>query len=316
MPDSSPPQPAALAHIQEEAAAWFARLHGDAVSTADRAAFAAWMQADPRHRSEFEILDRLWSLSAKLRPGTGKSTKRRQALGAAAGVVSVLLLLGLWLGAPRSGEALHTGPGERLHLRLADGSELDVGPDSELRIRMETRSRRIELAHGQIVVAVATDPGRPFEVRAGGGIVRDIGTRFAVDAEGARTQVTVADGLVEIELPDRSVTSPRVAAGQTVAYDRQGISDVHPADAGALLAWARGQLVFDATPLTTVIATLNRYRHVPIEALDPDLADIRISGVFRIDNEEAALRALAQVAPVEFIARAGKVEARRVSKRP
>lgn len=41
--------------IQEEAAAWFARLRGDGVSAVERDAFAAWLDADSRHRGEYEI---------------------------------------------------------------------------------------------------------------------------------------------------------------------------------------------------------------------------------------------------------------------
>ncbi|GAB1395071.1 hypothetical protein MASR1M60_32350 [Rhodocyclaceae bacterium] len=72
-------------------------------------------------------------------------------------------------------------------------------------------------------MCVAADRQRPFEVAAGGGIVRDIGTRFEVDAGRERTQVIVAEGMVEIDLR-ASDTLEEVGAGETAEYDGRTVS--------------------------------------------------------------------------------------------
>lgn len=294
--------------IQEEAAAWFARLRGDDVSTAERAAFAAWLGADSRHRHEYETFQRMWDASAHLRPAAVDAPKRRRAMRAAASLAGIALVCG-WLGLAWLDGRMATDPGELRHMKLADGSELAVAPNTRLRVKFNSDRRRIELDEGQIAVSVAVDRQRPFEVAAGGGIVRDIGTRFEVDAGRERTRVTVAEGMVEIDLPGSSGAPRKVGAGETAEFAGQGISSVRPADVAAL-AWTKGQLVFDAAPLTEVVAALNRFRRTPIELADPSLGSIRISGVFLIDDENAALRALERVAPVEFMPKAGKMEAR------
>ncbi|HTY98977.1 MAG TPA: hypothetical protein VMB75_04045, partial [Rhodocyclaceae bacterium] len=66
-----------------------------------------------------------------------------------------------------------------------------------------------------------------------------------------------------------------------------------------------------ATPLAEVVAALNRYRKTPIALADPSLGDIRISGVFLLDDEQAAIAAIRMIAPVEFVPKAAKIEARR-----
>ena len=169
--------------------------------------------------------------------------------------------------------------------------------------------RRLELEEGQIAVSVAIDPQRPFEVAAGGGVIRDIGTRFEVDAGRERTRVTVTEGLVEINVPALAATPRRVGAGEMAEFDGQEISPARPVDAVAALGWTTGKLVFDAAPLAEVAAALNRYRRMPIELGDPALGNIRISGVFLIDDEAAALRAIERVAPVKFVPNAANVEA-------
>lgn len=281
--------------IQEEAARWFARLRGDDVSAAQRAAFAAWRDADARHRHEYAVLEQLWDSSARLRL---REPPRRRALRTATRLAGVVMLC-LWLGWAWLDGRMATDPGERQHVRLADGSELDIAPDTRLRVKFDSSRRRIELDAGRIVVAVASDP-RPFEVAAGGGLVRDIGTRFAVDAGAAQTHVTVVEGMVEIDLPASGRPPRKVGAGETAAYSDTYASPAQPVDAAAALAWTNGQLVFDAAPLTEVAAMLNRYRKTPIVLTDASLKNIRISGVFLIGDEASALRALEKVAPVVF----------------
>ena len=293
--------------IQEEAAAWFARLRGDGVSAVERDAFAAWLDADSRHRGEYEIFQRMWDASAHLRPAV-KAPKRRRAMRAVAGLAGIALACG-WLGWAWLDGRMATDAGERRHVRLADGSELDVAPNTRLRVKFDSARRRLELDEGRIVVSVAADPRRPFEVAAGGGIIRDIGTRFEVDAGGKRTRVTVAEGLIEIALPASGSAPRKVGAGETAEYDRSRIAATGTADAAAALAWTQGQLVFDAAPLADVIAALNRHRKTPVEIADPALARIRISGVFLIGDEAAALHAIEQVAPVRFMQEGHRVVA-------
>lgn len=298
--------------IQEAAALWFARLRGDEVSDAERTAFAAWLDADARHRHEYVTLERLWNASAQLR---SPALKRRRAMRAAASLAGVALVCG-WLGWAWLDGRMATDAGERQHLRLADGSELDIAPNTRLRVKFDSALRRLELDEGQIAVSVAVDQLRPFEVAAGGGLIRDIGTRFEVDAGRERTRVTVAEGMVEIDLP-ASGSAPRiVGAGETAEYDGRIASHARPVDAAAALAWTKGQFVFDAAPLADVIAALNRHRKTPIVLADPTLKNIRISGIFLIGDDDTALRALERVAPVKFEERGRKVEGRRAGPTP
>lgn len=52
--------------ILTQAADWCLRLHGEDCSAADRAAFALWIQADPRHALEFGKMLEIWELSSEL----------------------------------------------------------------------------------------------------------------------------------------------------------------------------------------------------------------------------------------------------------
>lgn len=298
--------PSSDERIQEAAALWFVRLRGDEVSDTERAAFAAWIDADVRHRREYETLQRMWDASAHLGPAVVEAPKRWRAVRAAVGLAGIALVCG-WMGWAWLDGRMATEPGELRHMRLADGSELDVAPNTRLRVKFDSGRRRLELDKGRIVVSVAADRQRPFEVAAGGGIVRDIGTRFEVDAGRERTRVTVAEGMIEIDLPASVGTPRKVGAGETTEYDGRTVSPARSVDAVATLAWTKGQLEFDAASLADVVTTLNLYRKIPIDLADPSLASIRISGVFLLGDDDTALRAIERIAPMRFESMGPKV---------
>ncbi|MEM9305520.1 MAG: DUF4880 domain-containing protein, partial [Pseudomonadota bacterium] len=47
--------------IMDDAAAWMTRLDANRCNTADRLAFARWLDEDTRHRAAFEELSEVWA---------------------------------------------------------------------------------------------------------------------------------------------------------------------------------------------------------------------------------------------------------------
>lgn len=308
MPHTPDPSPAASAEerVQEAAAAWFARLHGKPVSGRQRQAFAGWLAENPAHAREYGILEQIWNESARLRQRPRPAQKKLR-LGVA---LSVALLCG-WLSLSWLDGRVSTDPGEIRHLTLSDGSQLDIAPGSRLRIEIDDEQRRIELLAGEIAVNVAGDSQRPFSIQTGGYTIHDIGTRFGVRSSPQHTRVTVAEGSVEIR-PETTAQAPlRLDAGQAVDIENGHIGPRQPIERQLALDWTRGQLAFDAVPLFQVVAELNRFRKQPIVVEDARLRQIRISGVFLIADEQAAPRALEQLAPMKFITSDGYLLARR-----
>jgi transmembrane sensor len=306
-PPASPSSPSATEQdIQEAAAAWFARLHGESVSGQQRTAFANWLAENPAHAREFKILEQIWNSSARLLP---QPRPARQNLRRSIALGSIVLICG-WLGLTWLDGRVSTEAGETRHLQLSDGSELDIAPRSRLRISIDGEQRRIDLDEGEIAVSVAVDRQRPFEIEAGGNTIRDIGTRFTVLTDTRRTRVTVAEGIVDLITDTASPQSLRLNAGEAVDIEEGRIGPAKIIERSTALSWTSGQLAFDATPLTQVITELNRFRKHPILLDDAKLGQIRISGVFLIGDEAAAPRALQQLAPISFIVSEGYLLAR------
>jgi transmembrane sensor len=64
-------------------------------------------------------------------------------------------------------------------------------------------------------------------------------------------------------------------------------------------AWQRHKLVFQDRPLAEVIGEVNRYRHGRIVIANPQLHDLRVTGVFPTNDPETVLEVIAETLAVE-----------------
>jgi transmembrane sensor len=194
---------------------------------------------------------------------------------------------------PGSGVATRvytTAPGERLTVTLSDGTQLTLAPDTRLGVPATygVTSREVTL-EGEAVFTATHDVERPFTVRTSQAVTRDIGTTFDIQAypEATTTRVIVSEGRVDV----RGVS---VGAGQLALVARHGVptvtSGVH---ADRYLAWRTGQLVFEATPVPEVLATISRWYDLDVRAPDPALATRHVTATFTNAPVDEVLTSLA-----------------------
>lgn len=308
---------------EREAGEWIARLTAEDATAEDRARFETWKRADPRNAQAFEDLSRIWTrylaagrqerttaLRGSIEPDPRRLPRRRWsfALAAAAGVVAVTLLTGLYLWSPAP-PTFRTAVGEQLAVRLPDGSLMELNSDSSARIDYSAHRRTIYLGRGEAFFTVAHDTSRPFWVRAGEGWVRDVGTEFDVYLQPNRVQVTVSEGTVRAGESRGSPAAAQANAmilppgiiltgGQQVDLEANSARKrtLSPEELSEAIAWRTGTLNFDNRPLAEVVAELNRYSVAQLVLEDGALRAVRVGGTFQANPQGAAalLRMLAQ----------------------
>ena len=212
----------------EEAAEWWVRLQSD-VSRAEREQYVDWLRESSLHVAEMlrivqvhgalaqferwggiptgetrEPESKIVSLSPEdrsvPRPGNPHKHTVRRSLLVLAIAASLLIVVGfsaVFLLSPR-GQIIETQRGERREVALADGSVVQVDPETRLAVSYERESRRVVLERGRALFHVAKNPDRPFFVRADAITVRAIGTAFAVEEAPDAVVVTVAEGKVAV----------------------------------------------------------------------------------------------------------------------
>jgi len=86
----------------------------------------------------------------------------------------------------------------------------------------------------------------------------------------------------------------QLAPGESVRYDAdRGLGAIEKENIERLTAWRHGHLIFDDVPLTDAIDEINRYQSGWIIIGNDELAQQRVSGVFRVDDIEGALKTIA-----------------------
>jgi transmembrane sensor len=182
-----------------------------------------------------------------------------------------------------------TGIGQRDSVRLDDGSLVLLGPAS----RVAVRGREIDLT-GEAFFRVVHDD-RPFIVRAGESVIRDIGTEFAVQTYDARAvRVVVQEGSVALSRGTDSVMLRQGDVGQVAGNRVEAV----PGGASAEdFAWMRGELVFRDTPMSQVASDLRRWYGVEVRVADTALLQRRFTGTFRTEPRERVLDVIAMALP-------------------
>ncbi|UPG91197.1 FecR family protein [Luteibacter aegosomaticola] len=308
------------ADARQQAAGWVIRLDAGDLTAPERAAFDAWLAADPTHGAALERARTTWReldlLASGLNdmesvghvtpaPGGAKGTRpravhaggrtprkrRHPALIAACALLVVAISAWQY---PRVSIALRadarTAVGETQRIALVGGGVAQLDSGSAISLHDDAQWRDVQVLSGAVSFEVGHDDPRPFRVRAGRVVVTDVGTTFQLRLDGDATDVVVASGEVEVAAPGGKVA---VHSGESasLANDNKAPS-VSPVDADAAMAWTRGRLMFVDRPLKDVIAELNRYYPGHIVLADDAAGDRRVSGVFRTNDPLAALRAI------------------------
>jgi transmembrane sensor len=196
-----------------------------------------------RSSEESDSRSPLPSSAAEERGAPGETTRRRRprrglSFAVAASVV-LLTLLGAWIfWAPR-GQTIETERGERREVALADGSVLEVDPETRLRINFDEQTRRVTLERGRALFRVAKNPDRPFLVQADGTTVRAVGTAFGVDRQKEGVVVTVAEGRVAV-LATAASSLPAIVTNSSPGVEHaRGSADVRGPISGQASSKAR-----------------------------------------------------------------------------
>lgn len=278
----------------EAALDWLLALRAAPADRGLRRRLDAWLAADAGHRRAFAEAQRVWDVTGALPADRGAwpapAASRPRRWPAMAAVLVVGLVTSLL--APPAWERLQhdyvAGTAQRLEAALPDGSRLQLDAGSVADFSAGATARTLTLHHGAVYLEVATDAGRPFRVAAGNTRVTVTGTRFTVRRLGATTRVAVAEGRVRVEGPAGS--GRELGAGQA-SIGGHAVT-IHPE---RVAAWRRDRLVLRDVTVAEAVTRLRPYHRGYIHLGDEALATRRVSGIFNLNDPQAALAAV--VAP-------------------
>ncbi|ROM92563.1 FecR domain-containing protein [Pseudomonas brassicacearum] len=304
-PPSHPPLPArdsASTSAMDQALDWLIVL--DSPSEQQSREFHTWLAADPRNAEAFAKAQTIWDGPQVAQAALGLSTTKRKVsklerlrphwkpLAMAA-----VLILGLFSfsNLPMRIQADHlTVIGERQRLQLEDGSKVLLNTNSAFSSTINDQQRIARLYQGEAYFEVAANRGLPLEIDAGPvtASVRD--TTFAVRYLDGIAQVRVQRGDVDLRTT-HSDARVRLSAGESIRIGPNGFDQPARLDPATDLAWVQGRLVFENCPLSQVLAELRRYYPGWIINTNEQLANVTVTGNYRLDQPLDVVRSLAHI---------------------
>ena len=299
--------------VRDMAIDWMVRMQSGLMSAADHLALQQWRQVSTDHEYAWQ---RVSSLPLLLQPGASLLSdpaarralesagvdpqRRRQVLKC---LMAISLLGGVcWQGAEstlvRSALASYrTATGERRQWRLADGTLLWLNTASAANVDGRTDHSQVQLIEGELALNAGAESGS-LQLVTPDAVLHARGANLLVRHDGQGTQVTVLRGLVQVS--SRHNRGPLLLeAGWRTRVDAQGIHPASLTDGFLAQAWLRGILPAERMRLDALLAELSRYRPGVLRC-SQQVAGLRVTGSFELDDTDAALALVAHALPVRI----------------
>ncbi|RYJ36683.1 Anti-FecI sigma factor FecR [Flavobacterium anhuiense] len=175
--------------------------------------------------------------------------------------------------------------GEHAQIKLSDGTKIWLNAGSVLKYPKEFKgdTREVYLS-GEAFFDVAKDKKHPFIIHTNKMDTKVLGTSFNVQAYPDQTtqEVSVATGRVNVK---STVTEENVyvTPGQKVVFKSQDnkLQAFKDIPVNTISLWRKNIMVFEETPLSEVVATINRNYNVSIEVKNKNLNALKISAYFK-----------------------------------
>jgi transmembrane sensor len=288
--------------VRAEAAAWVAQLHDEQRNPDLEARVHAWLGESEDHRRAFNRMTHVWERTGEIRmrasaDTSAARTERRSrftpwaATLAATLVLAVVAAVYFW-----RDNAVVTGVGQQQVRLLPDGTRVVLNTDTRIEVNYDERARRVRLIRGEAWFEVSKHPAWPFIVSAYGQEIRALGTSFIVRHDDIQDlSVTLVEGRISVAPIARSDEAPPqgpqvLAPGQRLVISRNHPLSVDRPELTRIMAWERGRVEFDETPLGDAAKEMNRYSTIHVAVANAEVAQLRVGGVFRAGDSDEFVR--------------------------
>jgi transmembrane sensor len=319
--------------IQARASEWMAKLDGGEPTPAELNAFRTWVNEDSAHRQAMDEMIEFWGDMNVLtqivlpREKLGNRKVRTPSLWPWSSAVAAMLVIAVafWYAPelPNNGPLTYTTKvGEQKTIELPDHTTVFLNTNSRIEVSYSDQRRGLKLVRGEAHFDVFHQPSLPFEVNAGGVLVRAIGTAFSVQIRKINIEVVVTEGTVEVDaglhVSESSQTNTehlgtpteisikvaegsaaggrlQVTAGSMVTFDGDQIEQVKllvEKQIEEKLSWRQGLLVFKNEPLQKLVAEMSRYTKLEIIIPERKARELKVGGIFKVGDTESMFEAL------------------------
>lgn len=295
--------------IDEQAALWFTRQHSQRMTPKQRQEFKDWIENDVNQQAYQDIAGIWRQCDALSRPTITTVEKKKRSLWrpvihttATFCLLTVLYLPYSHLPALLMDNMTLATSDLPKEMTLADGSQVYLDRNTQVRVAYVQEERRLWLDKGQAYFKVKSNPYRQFYVQADSRLIKVVGTEFEVNRyDNNQINVAVHEGIVEVKATPKSSPAFLYAGSQATSKLDNDSFVISSVNIDAVGSWRFGQLHFFEQPLNEVITKLKPYLDINIQIASPDIAKMKVSGVANISDAKGFITAIPLILPVNVV---------------
>jgi transmembrane sensor len=189
---------------------------------------------------------------------------------------------------------VETARGEQRTVRLADGSRVELDGATSLDVTISRGSRSVALRRGEAYFDIAHEAARPFTVVAGSASTRVLGTAFSIDLSQRSVKLAVYRGKVRFAGTSGETRGVVVPAGWRSSLSGGVVQAPSRFDA-TQQDWRQAWVDTDDMVLGELVEALNRRDGPTIAKPSARLAQLPLSGRFKLDNSQELLGAMGEL---------------------
>ncbi len=196
-------------------------------------------------------------------------------------------------------------PGIRSQVVLPDGSKVWLNAESKIRfpVPFHREIREVDLT-GEAFFDVKKNLEQPFVVQSGKVKVKVLGTCFNCKAfkEDPTIEVILGKGKIALDIQNKTgVNELFMKPGEHAIIDKESsIATIKSENIYKYIAWHKGKLVFDNTPISEVAQMLSRWYGVNVIVKDPKIMNYRFTTTFEDESLFEVIELLGLSSPIRI----------------
>lgn len=164
---------------------------------------------------------------------------------------------------------IQTGKGERVNVTLPDGTSVYINTETKLSYNPKTfnKKHRQVTFDGEGYFSVSHNIEAPFKVSSDGMQLKVLGTKFNLRARENQSDIFVdlLEGHVALQ-SNVSANFQELFANESALFNKNtGVFNVSKRQNNQVIAWVKGDLVFNNLPLKEVVESIERNYNVKFE---------------------------------------------------
>lgn len=296
--------------IMQQAVDWLLRQQAAPFSDEELQEFQQWLQQSPQHQRAWQCAEYFKSTIQTLPTQHSEDILQKASQIHAKRIAKIGKLILLFaLSAStyvvwssnihyRFSAEFSTKVGEQKQIKLSDGSQLYLNTNTALDTHFDQQQRLLELHYGEIQVQTVKDPQsikRPFIVQTRHGTLEALGTVFNVKQIDDLTCVAVIESAVKVTA--YHLQPVIIKENQQLCFNQNTYEPIQKMNVNQKL-WQKGLFAAYDMPLSQFVHEMTRY-HAGYISINKNIADLRISGAYPIQDNAKTLQILQRTYPIK-----------------